>query len=259
MKARPVIAAAGARLIEEPRVKRIVHARADRRSRPPRPGPGRLRDILGGAASRSTCARTSRGSSEARVRRCTARAARRSRHACAGSGRGRSIAVLRLVAYLAAAGRRRTGSRLGIFASRSRLCALRGAGAEPAMLAPAVLPGGLGAHKWRDRRLLDELAERIEAVRCSWIWTATSSRPLTGTSSSSRAPSRHSAARRPSASRHGLCPLALHPAREGLDARPARGGGRAAAWPLDPRPPSGPTGDGEEPRFHRRAPPPGAP
>ena len=29
---------------------------------------------------------------------------------------------------------------------------------------PAVLPGGLGAHKWRDRRLLDELAERLEAV-----------------------------------------------------------------------------------------------
>jgi len=31
-------------------------------------------------------------------------------------------------------------------------------------LAPALLPGGLGAHKWRDRRLLDELAERIGAV-----------------------------------------------------------------------------------------------
>jgi para-aminobenzoate synthetase/4-amino-4-deoxychorismate lyase len=31
-------------------------------------------------------------------------------------------------------------------------------------LAPAVLPGGLGAHKWRDRRLLDELAERLDAV-----------------------------------------------------------------------------------------------
>jgi para-aminobenzoate synthetase / 4-amino-4-deoxychorismate lyase len=31
-------------------------------------------------------------------------------------------------------------------------------------LAPAVLPGGLGAHKWRDRRLLDELATRLAAV-----------------------------------------------------------------------------------------------
>jgi para-aminobenzoate synthetase/4-amino-4-deoxychorismate lyase len=31
-------------------------------------------------------------------------------------------------------------------------------------VAPVMLPGGLGAHKWRDRRLVDELAERIEAV-----------------------------------------------------------------------------------------------
>jgi para-aminobenzoate synthetase/4-amino-4-deoxychorismate lyase len=31
-------------------------------------------------------------------------------------------------------------------------------------LAPAVLPGGLGAHKWHDRRLLDELAARLDAV-----------------------------------------------------------------------------------------------
>ena len=40
--------------------------------------------------------------------------------------------------------------------------------AEPApdavTLAPAVLPGGLGAHKWRDRRLLDELGDRLDAV-----------------------------------------------------------------------------------------------
>ena len=35
---------------------------------------------------------------------------------------------------------------------------------DPVTLSPAVLPGGLGAHKWRDRRLLDELAERLEAV-----------------------------------------------------------------------------------------------
>jgi len=35
---------------------------------------------------------------------------------------------------------------------------------DPVTLAPCVLPGGLGAHKWRDRRLLDELAERVEAV-----------------------------------------------------------------------------------------------
>ena len=35
---------------------------------------------------------------------------------------------------------------------------------DPVVLAATVLPGGLGAHKWRDRRLLDELAERVEAV-----------------------------------------------------------------------------------------------
>ena len=35
---------------------------------------------------------------------------------------------------------------------------------EPVTLSPAVLPGGLGAHKWCDRRLLDELAGRLDAV-----------------------------------------------------------------------------------------------
>jgi para-aminobenzoate synthetase/4-amino-4-deoxychorismate lyase len=60
---------------------------------------------------------------------------------------------------------------------RLRLLALPGApveleaeplAAEPApdavTLSPAVLPGGIGAHKWQDRRLLDELAVRLEAV-----------------------------------------------------------------------------------------------
>ena len=36
--------------------------------------------------------------------------------------------------------------------------------AEPIRLAPAILPGGLGTHKWRDRRLLDELEGRLGAV-----------------------------------------------------------------------------------------------
>jgi para-aminobenzoate synthetase / 4-amino-4-deoxychorismate lyase len=36
--------------------------------------------------------------------------------------------------------------------------------AQPIRLAPALLPGGLGAHKWRDRRLLDELERRLGAV-----------------------------------------------------------------------------------------------
>jgi para-aminobenzoate synthetase/4-amino-4-deoxychorismate lyase len=35
---------------------------------------------------------------------------------------------------------------------------------EPLVLVPAVLPGGLGAHKWRDRRLLDELRQQLGAV-----------------------------------------------------------------------------------------------
>jgi aminodeoxychorismate synthase component I len=36
--------------------------------------------------------------------------------------------------------------------------------AHPVTLAPALLPGGLGAHKWRDRRLLDDLGRRLGAV-----------------------------------------------------------------------------------------------
>ena len=35
---------------------------------------------------------------------------------------------------------------------------------DPVRLAPALLPGGLGDHKWRDRRLLDELERRLGAV-----------------------------------------------------------------------------------------------
>ena len=34
-------------------------------------------------------------------------------------------------------------------------------GGGPVRLVPVLLPGGLGAHKWRDRRLLDALAERL--------------------------------------------------------------------------------------------------
>jgi para-aminobenzoate synthetase / 4-amino-4-deoxychorismate lyase len=36
--------------------------------------------------------------------------------------------------------------------------------ADPVRLLPAILPGGLGAHKWSDRRLLDELERRLGAV-----------------------------------------------------------------------------------------------
>jgi para-aminobenzoate synthetase / 4-amino-4-deoxychorismate lyase len=37
-------------------------------------------------------------------------------------------------------------------------------GLEPVMLEPVLLPGGLGEHKWRDRRLVDELTRRLSAV-----------------------------------------------------------------------------------------------
>jgi para-aminobenzoate synthetase/4-amino-4-deoxychorismate lyase len=35
---------------------------------------------------------------------------------------------------------------------------------EPEMLAPVYLPGGLGAHKWRDRRLLEHLERTMGAL-----------------------------------------------------------------------------------------------
>ena len=35
---------------------------------------------------------------------------------------------------------------------------------EPVTIAPVTVPGGLGAHKWRDRRLLAELERRLGAV-----------------------------------------------------------------------------------------------
>ncbi|HEY6778796.1 MAG TPA: aminotransferase class IV [Thermoleophilaceae bacterium] len=35
---------------------------------------------------------------------------------------------------------------------------------EPAVLAPVCLPGGLGAHKWRDRRLLEQLERHLGAL-----------------------------------------------------------------------------------------------
>ncbi len=35
---------------------------------------------------------------------------------------------------------------------------------DPVAVAPVVLPGGLGAHKWRDRALVEALAERLGAI-----------------------------------------------------------------------------------------------
>jgi len=38
------------------------------------------------------------------------------------------------------------------------------ASSQPIAVAPVVLPGGLGAHKWRDRALVEALADRLGAV-----------------------------------------------------------------------------------------------
>jgi para-aminobenzoate synthetase / 4-amino-4-deoxychorismate lyase len=37
-------------------------------------------------------------------------------------------------------------------------------GPRPVVVGPVLLPGGLGEHKWRDRRLIDELTRRLHAV-----------------------------------------------------------------------------------------------
>jgi para-aminobenzoate synthetase/4-amino-4-deoxychorismate lyase len=152
VKARPVIAAAGARLVEEPRATRIapVPALAGEADRPD-PALGVFETIL------------VRGGVPIDLRAHLARL-ERSVEALYGTG---------LPADLDA---RIIGVASSSPLQRMRVVATAG-GAEveaepldaepapdPVVLAPAVLPGGLGAHKWRDRRLLDELAERLDAV-----------------------------------------------------------------------------------------------
>ena len=152
VKARPVIAAAGARLIEEPRVNRVapVPALAGGADRPD-PALGVFETIL------------VRGGVPVDLRAHLARLER-------------SVDTLyrtelpedvdaRVLAAAAAAPLRGSGSwrrRTGIDVSPSALAAEPPP--DPVVVAPAVLPGGLGAHKWRDRRLLEELAERVDAV-----------------------------------------------------------------------------------------------
>jgi para-aminobenzoate synthetase / 4-amino-4-deoxychorismate lyase len=67
-----------------------------------------------------------------------------------------------------AAARRHDSARLRLTVEgdqvRVEATALPPVASEPVRLAPALLPGGLGAHKWADRRLLDELARRLGAV-----------------------------------------------------------------------------------------------
>src|SRR5829696_8441732 len=153
VKARPVIAAAGTRLVEEPRVSRVapIPALAGGADRPD-PALGVFETLL------------VRGGSPVDARAHLARL-------------GRSMTTLygqkppedlhaRVVAAAAAA----RLARLRVSALPTGRVGLEPEplaaepAPEPVTLSPAVLAGGLGAHKWRDRRLLDELARRLDAV-----------------------------------------------------------------------------------------------
>jgi para-aminobenzoate synthetase/4-amino-4-deoxychorismate lyase len=152
VKARPVVAAAGARIEEEPRLNRVapVPALAGDADRPD-PSVGLFETILvrGGIAvdARAHLARLER-----------------SAHALYGSELPSDLRE-RVAAAAAAA----PLQRLRVVATPSEctvdseLLEMEPA-PEAVALAPAVLPGGLGAHKWRDRRLVDELAARLDAV-----------------------------------------------------------------------------------------------
>jgi para-aminobenzoate synthetase / 4-amino-4-deoxychorismate lyase len=152
VKARPVIAAAGARLIEEPRVNRIapvpaLTGGADR----PDPELGVFETIL------------VRGGAPVDLRAHLARLERSVRELYAGELPANLDT--RVLAEAAAA----PVQRLRLIATRDSVeIDSQALAAEPepvpVTVAPAVLPGGLGAHKWRDRRLLDDLGERLGAV-----------------------------------------------------------------------------------------------
>jgi anthranilate/para-aminobenzoate synthase component I/branched-subunit amino acid aminotransferase/4-amino-4-deoxychorismate lyase len=152
VKARPVIAAAGARLIEEPRVTRIapVTALAGGADRPD-PALGVFETIL------------VRGGTPIDLRAHLARL-ERSVESLYGTTLPEDLEP-RVLAAAAAAPLQRlrvVATPIGTQVDPQPLAS------EPppdaVTLAPAVLPGGIGAHKWRDRRLLDELAHRLDAV-----------------------------------------------------------------------------------------------
>jgi para-aminobenzoate synthetase/4-amino-4-deoxychorismate lyase len=152
VKARPVIASAGARLTEEPRVNRIapVPALAGEADRPD-PALGVFETILvrGGVPVdlRAHLARLERSVSTLYGMELPDDLRTRVLAAAAAS----PLRRLKIVA-------RPDGVELD-----SEVLAAEPA-PDPVVVAPAVLPGGLGAHKWRDRRLLEELAERVDAV-----------------------------------------------------------------------------------------------
>jgi para-aminobenzoate synthetase / 4-amino-4-deoxychorismate lyase len=152
VKARPVIAAAGARLIEEPRVTRIVPVpaligQADR----PDAALGVFETIL------------VRGGVPVDLRAHLARLERSVEALYGGELPDDVESQLLAAARAAPLQRLRVVATAGGVAIEAEPLAAEPAPA-PVVLAPVVLPGGLGAHKWRDRRLLDELAERVDAV-----------------------------------------------------------------------------------------------
>ena len=153
VKARPVIAAAGARLIEDPRVSRIapVPALAGDAERPD-PALGVFETIL------------VRGGAPVELRAHLMRLERSVRTVYGGELP--EDLPTRVIAAAAASPIQRVRI---VFAGGDDVAVeAEPLAAEPApdavVLAPAVLPGGIGAHKWCDRRLLDELAERVDAV-----------------------------------------------------------------------------------------------
>ncbi len=152
VKARPVVAAAGARLEEEPRVTRVapVPALAGGADRPD-PALGVFETILvrGGVPvdARAHLARLARSVGALYGEELPAETHARVLAAAAGAPLGR-IRVL--------------AGPEGIEVEAEPLASEPAP--DPVTVAPAVLPGGLGAHKWVDRSLLDELAVRLEAV-----------------------------------------------------------------------------------------------
>ena len=152
VKARPVIAAAGARLIEDPRLNRApVPALAGAADRPD-PALGVFETIL------------VRGGAPVDLRAHLARL-ERSTEALFNAALPNDLETRIFAAAAAAPLQRIRVVARGAMSVEIETEPLAAEPApEPVVLAPAVLPGGLGAHKWLDRRLLDELGERIDAV-----------------------------------------------------------------------------------------------
>ena len=159
VKARPVIAAAGARIEEEPRVNRVAPVpalvgEADR----PDPSLGVFETILvrGGVAvdARAHLARLERSAHAL----YGAELPPDVRERVAAAAAAAPLQRLRVVA------RPSDGPSGAIAISIAAEPLASEPAPEAVTLAPAVLPGGLGAHKWHDRSLLHELATRLDAV-----------------------------------------------------------------------------------------------